>query len=56
MHIWINHKKENYFVLKTGRGDLKTFEWTKVDPDEEREGDAFIFIFILVLLSFKIYQ
>ncbi|XP_065680995.1 evolutionarily conserved signaling intermediate in Toll pathway, mitochondrial-like isoform X1 [Hydra vulgaris] len=37
-HIWINHKKENYFVLKTGQGDLKTFEWTKVDPDEEREG------------------
>ena len=38
LNIWMGHKREEYFILKTGRQDLLTSEQLKVEPDEEREG------------------
>lgn len=38
LNIWLNHAREEYFILKTGREDLLTSDDLKVEPDEEREG------------------
>lgn len=38
VHIWINHKLEYYFILKTGKKELVSFEEITIDDDEEREG------------------
>lgn len=37
-HMWINHKLEYYFIMKTGQGELVSSDDLKIDEDEEREG------------------
>ena len=38
-HLWLNKVKEEYFLLKTGQGDLVSSDSIQVDEDEEREGE-----------------
>ena len=38
LNLWLGKKREEYFILKTGRQDLMTSEELTVEPDEEREG------------------
>ena len=36
--LWMNHVREEYFILKSARRALVTTENLHVQPDEEREG------------------
>ena len=36
--MWMNHVREEYFILKSGRRGLLSSENLHVQPDEEREG------------------
>jgi len=38
INIWLGKKREEYFILKTGRQDLMACDVLTVQPDEEREG------------------
>ena len=40
--IWVNHKMEEYFVLKTGKEVLFTTSDAEISGDEEREGNIFL--------------
>ena len=36
--LWMNHVREEYFILKSGRHALMSSENLQIQPDEEREG------------------
>lgn len=40
--LWMNHVREEYFILKTGRRSLLSTDHLQIAPDEEREGKLFV--------------